>query len=264
MDVLFRLDLLISSVTLLWTTGLTEGNDVNQPPMLWKKEGENVTIECSHTKGSSFYQMYWYRQLPGETMRQIVYSTPNGNPEFEQGFTDAKFAVQQRVYDRGTLTVKNLEPGDKGWYFCAVSEHSDTEQKSLILITQYRKNMVIIFLTIHFNTMLVSGSSLSDQVLQTPAEMYRKLEETAIIKCSHSIDSYNRIFWYKQSDRQLQLLGYLFAGSGKTEDGVNVRIEGDASKDQTCTLTVEGLTQSSSAVYFCAATIHIPCRNVTS
>uniref|UniRef100_A0A3Q2GLQ3 Ig-like domain-containing protein n=1 Tax=Cyprinodon variegatus TaxID=28743 RepID=A0A3Q2GLQ3_CYPVA len=28
--------------------------------------------------------------------------------------------------DKGTFTVKNLQPKDKGLYFCAVSKHSDT------------------------------------------------------------------------------------------------------------------------------------------
>ncbi len=55
-------------------TGLTDGSDVNQTDTLWKHEGDSATIECKHTKGA-YYQMYWYRQLPGETMKQIVFTT---------------------------------------------------------------------------------------------------------------------------------------------------------------------------------------------
>lgn len=75
----------------------------------------------------------------------------------------------------------------------------------------------------------------------------------AEIRCSHNDNSYNRILWYKQSNRELQFLGYMLAGTGKPEDGVDVKIGGGANKDETCTLTVERLSSNSSAVYFCAA-----------
>ncbi|KAM7403599.1 hypothetical protein PAMA_004175 [Pampus argenteus] len=112
--------------------------------------------------------------------------------------------------------------------------------------------MLILFLSITFNTILLSGSSLSDQVSQTPPDRYNKPGETTTIRCLHSIQNYNQIFWYKQSNKQLQLLGYMLAGSGKPEAGVDVKIEGSADKDQNCTLTIEGLSLNSSAVYFCA------------
>ncbi|XP_071375782.1 M1-specific T cell receptor beta chain-like [Centroberyx affinis] len=114
--------------------------------------------------------------------------------------------------------------------------------------------MIIIFLSITFNTILVSGSSLSDQVYQTPADMYNKPGETAKLNCSHSIQNYNRILWYKQSkNRQMQLLGYMLRNNGYPETGMSVKMDGSANKDETSTLTIEGLRLNSSAVYFCAA-----------
>ncbi|XP_053192292.1 M1-specific T cell receptor beta chain-like [Scomber japonicus] len=117
--------------------------------------------------------------------------------------------------------------------------------------------MIILFLQITFYTILVSGSSLSDQVHQTPAHMYKKPGEQVNISCSHSIQSYNRILWYKQlkDRRQLDFLGYMMGDSGLPETGSGVNITGSANKDQNCTLTVEGLKLNSSAVYFCAARI---------
>ena len=101
-----------------------------------------------------------------------------------------------------------------------------------------------------------TGSSLSDNVHQTPADVFIKPDETLEINCTHSIQNYNLILWYKQSDRQLQLLGYMLATSGNPEAGLGVKIEGSAAKDQNCTLTIEKLSLSSSAVYFCAAWLH--------
>lgn len=107
-------------------SGLTAESDVQQPSMLWKKQNENATIKCQHTKGGSYYQMYWYRQLPGETMKQIVFTVANSKPDFQPEFSGEKFSVTKPDAISGTLTVKKLVPGDKGLYFCAVSEHSDT------------------------------------------------------------------------------------------------------------------------------------------
>jgi len=54
----------------------------------------------------------------------------------------------------------------------------------------------------------------------------------------------------------MQLLGYMNVNHGFPEKGVNVKIEGGAKKGETCTLTVEELNMSNSAVYFCAASYH--------
>ncbi|XP_025756609.1 uncharacterized protein LOC112843072 [Oreochromis niloticus] len=118
--------LLIFSFLLLWVSGLTDGGEVKQTAMLWKNQGDNVSIECSHTYGSSYYQMYWYRQLPGELMKQMVLTTASSKPDFEPDFRDEKFSVMKPDALSGTLIVKNLVPGDQGLYFCAVSMHSDT------------------------------------------------------------------------------------------------------------------------------------------
>uniref|UniRef100_A0A3Q2QHG4 Ig-like domain-containing protein n=1 Tax=Fundulus heteroclitus TaxID=8078 RepID=A0A3Q2QHG4_FUNHE len=105
--------------------GLTAGSDVHQPDMLWRNQGDNATIECKHSKGASYYQMYWYRQLPGETMKQIVFTIANSKPDFEAEFKSEKFSVTKPDALSGTFTVSKLVPGDKGLYFCAVSDLSE-------------------------------------------------------------------------------------------------------------------------------------------
>uniref|UniRef100_A0A3P9JZE5 Ig-like domain-containing protein n=1 Tax=Oryzias latipes TaxID=8090 RepID=A0A3P9JZE5_ORYLA len=106
----------------------TDGSDVSQTSMLWTKKGQDATMNCSHTKDATFYQMYWYRQLPGETMEQVVFtSTAQRGGEHDFGaFSKEKFSATKTEAERGTFTVKEVQPEDKGLYFCAVSQHSDT------------------------------------------------------------------------------------------------------------------------------------------
>lgn len=102
-----------------------------------------------------------------------------------------------------------------------------------------------------------TGASLRDRVHQTPADMYKCPGDTAELSCLHTIPNYNVVLWYKRSGSgQLQLLGYMFAGSGFPEPGAPVKMAGNADTNKTSTLTFETLGQDSSAVYFCAASLH--------
>ncbi|KAI3367447.1 hypothetical protein L3Q82_026302 [Scortum barcoo] len=117
--------------------------------------------------------------------------------------------------------------------------------------------MMIIFFCITFDIFLVSGSSFSDRVYQNPADIYRNPGRKAVIDCSHTIDTYDNIIWYKQLENgQLQFLGYMYTNMYNPEAGLGVKISGRAEKDQTCTLTIDEVSLNSSAVYFCAASLH--------
>uniref|UniRef100_A0A8C7SMM8 Ig-like domain-containing protein n=1 Tax=Oncorhynchus mykiss TaxID=8022 RepID=A0A8C7SMM8_ONCMY len=106
------------------------GSGVTQTPtILWELKESDALMNCSHTKDSSYYQMYWYRQLPGEGMKQVVFITPSSQPDYSGEFSKDKFSARKAVAESGSFTVKKLETGDSGMYFCAVSEHSDTDNK---------------------------------------------------------------------------------------------------------------------------------------
>lgn len=72
--------------------------------------------------------MYWYRQLPGKGMKQVVYTSSYSRPDYGD-FSEDKYPIVKAVAESGSFTVKKLEAGDSGMYFCAVSQHSDTDNK---------------------------------------------------------------------------------------------------------------------------------------
>lgn len=59
-------------------------------------------------------------------MRLIAFTMTGSNPDFGEFSTD-KYSADKTVAERGSFTVSKLEPDDSGVYFCAVSEHSDTD-----------------------------------------------------------------------------------------------------------------------------------------
>lgn len=132
---------------------------------------------------------------------------------------------------------------------------------SLFLCSTLRKTTTkTTVILLHFNVITgfflnlsVYFSTGSSKVHQTPAELFQNVREEAKVTCSHDIQNYDRILWYKQTDTRLQFLGYMFYNNAYPEDGAGVKIDGGADRNQNCTLTIEGLTLNSSAVYFCAA-----------
>ncbi|KAL7379765.1 hypothetical protein ABVT39_005511 [Epinephelus coioides] len=212
--IILQRGLLTLSVFVLWTSGLTDGSDVTQTDILWEKQGDNATIHCNQTKGFQYIQMYWYRQLPGETMKLIVF-TRSGNENHDFGeFKGDKFAATKPNAESGTFTVKNLKPEDKGLYFCAgdLEDHKPSK--------------------LHFDSPCASHSN---SVFQTPPFIIKETGQSVAgeINCSHSIPNYDRIFWYKQEKGALKLLGNLFVNSANVEDDVKGKIsfEGDGLTD---------------------------------
>lgn len=116
-------------MSLRWLAGAIAGSDVNQIPVLVQRQGQNATIQCDHTKGADYFQMYWFRQLPGKTMELVVF-TAVGRKEHDFGtFDQSKYSATKTVADSGTFSVKKLEPEDQGVYLCAVSQHGAAAQR---------------------------------------------------------------------------------------------------------------------------------------
>jgi len=98
-------------------------------------------------------------------------------------------------------------------------------------------------------------SVLGESVVQSPPDLLKKQDELAEIKCSHKVQSYDVIQWYKQSQSimDLRLMGYLNIEyeNKETEFTDKIKLSGDGRNN--VTLTIDSLRLSDSAVYFCAA-----------
>ncbi len=94
----------------------------------------------------------------------------------------------------------------------------------------------------------------ANTVLQSPNDLIKRQTESAVIVCSHKIQNYNRMLWYKQSQDTtgLKLMGYLFTNENiEPEFKDNIKLAGDAKRNGTLTINSPG--PQDSAVYFCAA-----------
>ncbi|CAJ1074715.1 hypothetical protein F2P81_003054 [Xyrichtys novacula] len=101
-----------------------------------------------------------------------------------------------------------------------------------------KNNIMIVFLWISFNIFQVSGSSDGKDVNQKPERIFSKLGPSVELICSHEIDTYNRIYWYKQVEsKEMQFLGYMNVNNGYPEDEKKMKITGDARKSQVSAVT---------------------------
>uniref|UniRef100_A0A8C7X3W2 Ig-like domain-containing protein n=1 Tax=Oryzias sinensis TaxID=183150 RepID=A0A8C7X3W2_9TELE len=113
----------------------------HQPPELWRRRGEDAKMDCSHTKGAGYYQMYWFRQLPGESMRLVVLTTAGTDKHDFGDFSTEKFSASKPDAHSGSFSVLKVEPADEGVYFCAVGahRHSDAENRMSPSVNQTRQ-----------------------------------------------------------------------------------------------------------------------------
>uniref|UniRef100_A0A8B9L7A8 Ig-like domain-containing protein n=1 Tax=Astyanax mexicanus TaxID=7994 RepID=A0A8B9L7A8_ASTMX len=101
-------------------------------------------------------------------------------------------------------------------------------------------------------------TSISVKVEQNPT-LFASKAATAVIPCSHNDSAYNYVFWYQQKSDStaMDLIGYTVGtGNANKEKGFNDRFKLNRIKTTEGNLTISDLSQSDSAVYYCAASLH--------
>ncbi|CAG5866805.1 unnamed protein product, partial [Menidia menidia] len=203
-----------------FSTGSSMSNKVHQTPAdALHRPGEAAVINCSHSI-NSYDRIFWYKQMKNQIHLLGYMNSHLGFPEKGVKAAITGSSSKGRVC---TITVEDLEVNSSAVYFCVADYHS---------------------------------SSFSNLVHQVPGNIHSTSGGTAQIYCIHTIPNYNQILWYKQSGKQLLFLGYMHYKDGYPEAGQSVKMDGGATTGQKCILTVEGLSLSSSAVYYCAAKFH--------
>ncbi|MGH0171888.1 UNVERIFIED_CONTAM: hypothetical protein FKN15_062062 [Acipenser sinensis] len=107
--------------------GPSQGIGVSQTPqVLLQGAGGSAGVFCEHDGGISYNEMYWYRQLRGQGIQLLVFSMFGSAPQFEKDFNEERYEVNRPTATKGSLKIKQLEPGDSALYFCSAIKHSDT------------------------------------------------------------------------------------------------------------------------------------------
>ena len=78
-------------------------------------------IECRQVD-SQLTMMYWYRQLPGQSLVLMATANQGSKATYESGFTDNKFPISRPILAFSTLTVSNASSEDSSSYFCSARD----------------------------------------------------------------------------------------------------------------------------------------------
>lgn len=93
------------------------------------QRGTSVTIHCE--VDTQFTLMFWYHQLPGQSL--VLMATTNQGLEatYEHGFTKDKFPISRPTLVFSTMTISNVSLEDSSFYFCSAGDTVlSTDQRS--------------------------------------------------------------------------------------------------------------------------------------
>ncbi|KAL1258062.1 hypothetical protein QQF64_011306 [Cirrhinus molitorella] len=99
----------------------------------------------------------------------------------------------------------------------------------------------------------LTAACVGKTVFQSPDDLIKSQDESAVITCAHNIPSYERILWYKKEIMDFKFMGYLNLGYKYPESEFENKIKLIGDGRNNSTLTISNLKQNDSAMYFCAA-----------
>ena len=91
-----------------------------KPSRAIRQRGTSVKIECQ--VDSQLTYMYWYRQLPGQSLVLMATANQGSKATYESGFAEDKFPISRPTLVFSTLTVNNVSSKDSSSYFCSTGD----------------------------------------------------------------------------------------------------------------------------------------------
>lgn len=88
------------------------------------ERGKPVTLECFVEKGFSRWQLKWYKQNAGDTLKIITSIRSHVEPTFGPGFPPHRFQLEDHS-NVTTLTIFETTHDDEGMYHCALMDWMD-------------------------------------------------------------------------------------------------------------------------------------------
>ena len=89
---------------------------MQSPAMQRQVKSISARMEC---RLSSNAIIHWYKQLPGEPPKRILYVSEM-NPVFDDGSDRRKYQVRKRASEPlYTIQINNVNQRDAGTYYCA-------------------------------------------------------------------------------------------------------------------------------------------------
>ncbi|MBZ3879870.1 T-cell receptor beta chain V region YT35, partial [Sciurus carolinensis] len=93
------------------------------------QHGTSVTIQCQ--VDSQLALMFWYHQLPRQSLMLIATANQGSEATYESGFAKDKFPISRPNLTFSTLTVNNVSPEDSSLYLCSAGDTVlGTDQRS--------------------------------------------------------------------------------------------------------------------------------------
>ncbi|KAG8543449.1 hypothetical protein GDO81_024624, partial [Engystomops pustulosus] len=101
--------------------GLSQAIDVTQEQRsLIIQPGNKVDLSCEHDDTSGTYNMYWYQQRSGHSLKLIAMSIGLSTPTVEKEF-EGHWTMSKEDAKRSSLRKDKAEAQDTAVYFCASS-----------------------------------------------------------------------------------------------------------------------------------------------
>uniref|UniRef100_A0A8C9VL85 T-cell receptor alpha/delta variable 22.0 n=1 Tax=Scleropages formosus TaxID=113540 RepID=A0A8C9VL85_SCLFO len=100
-------------------TAISAGDEIQQKESsLLKEEGQSVSLECTFSTTSTYYNIHWYRQYPGTGPQFILLS---GSDSYSAEFAKERFSSNaDKASGEASLSISRVQLEDSAVYYCAL------------------------------------------------------------------------------------------------------------------------------------------------